>query len=62
MLVMETTLATTYTVQVQHRDGTWHFYSRGEYDSEESARGLAGSAYGGQVPTRIVAIERHVID
>lgn len=62
MLVQETTLASTYTVQLQHRDGSWHFYSQGEYDSEESARELAGAIYGGRATTRIVRIERHVID
>ena len=62
MLVQETTLASTYTIQTQHSDGTWYFYSQGEYGSEESAREFAGGIYGGRVPTRIVRIERHVID
>jgi hypothetical protein len=62
MLVQETTLATTYTVQVQHLDDSWSFYSGGEYDSEADAQALASQIYGGQVPTRIVRVERHVID
>lgn len=62
MMVSGMTMEPTYTVQIQHRDGSWSFYSGGEYTTEQEARALAAQVYGGQVPTRIVKIERSIVE
>jgi hypothetical protein len=59
------TLETTYTFQLRHEDGTWAFYSQGEYLSEQDVRTVIGMIYGGAFAAadmhRVIKIERTVI-
>jgi hypothetical protein len=55
-----TTMETTYAIQLLDRDGSWIFYTG--YESEAEARSDAAVMYGGEVPTRIVRIEHHVVE
>jgi len=49
----------TYMVQLQDDDGSWDFH-QDEYDSVERARAVAATIYGGEIPARVVRIERVV--
>lgn len=56
------TLETTYNFQWDNGDGTWSWYSQVEYTTEQAARDYAKSCFGGELPFRIIKIERHVIE
>lgn len=50
---------TTFMVQLQNDDGTWDFH-QDEYDSVERARYVAATIYGGEIPARVVRVDRVV--
>lgn len=56
------TLDTTWTIQLDDGDGGWNWYSQVEYDNERECRELAARIYGGEVKTRLIRIDRTVVD
>lgn len=49
---------TSYMVQLLDDDG-WEFH-QDEYDTIERAREVAATIYGGEIPARVVRVERVV--
>jgi hypothetical protein len=53
-------LDTTYNIQFFGRNGEWNWHSQSEYATEAEVHELGRSAYGGQLPYRVVTITRTV--
>lgn len=61
-LVHNTTLETTYMVQIQHRDGSWAFNDQGEWDTFSEADEYGAMLFGPDCPHRVIEVTRRVVN